>query len=103
MRQARQQERGEHYLWTWTRWSLPEEFLQSVGETVSFQNLISRMSCYADTNPLPQTSSCREVGKVLGERSESFKHLRRVPALHGLNQLIVEGLVGEENRPFGFH
>src|SRR5438309_825168 len=36
---------------------------------------------------LPQTSSRREIGKVLGERPESFEHLCRVPALHGLNQL----------------
>jgi len=40
MRQARQQERGGLYLWTWTRWSLPRNFRRVSARRSSFQKLI---------------------------------------------------------------
>src|SRR5687767_4678054 len=40
-----------------------------------------------------------EIGKIIGEGSELGNHLLRVPAtLHGLDQLVVEALVRQENR-----
>ena len=47
---------------------------------------------------------CCEVRKVLGERSEGLKHLFCIPrAIYGLNQLIVERFVREENCALSLH
>src|SRR5262249_55120041 len=48
--------------------------------------------------------SCRIIGQVVGKRPEGLRHSFRMPAaLNRLDQLVVERLVRQENRTFGFH